>query len=206
MSTIYIITGTPGSGKSTASDQLALGFERGIHIQGDSIYNMVHGGYKYPWEDKDEFLTQTMLDAMVQVHRVYSARGFVSIIDYVFSIDQLCYFISQMEGDISLTALLPDCSINVERDKHRTWTIGEERVIFYHRYFETVKEQLAVYALDNSQMSVDDTCSSILGRKAIPAKDLLLSLKKGQELGVDLRALAAIRQKGDLPTVSWTLS
>lgn len=174
MSTTYIITGSPGSGKSTAAEKLASHFELGIHIQGDSIYNMVKGGYRYPWDDKDEFLMQTMFDAMAQIHKVYFQKGFIPVIDYVFSIEQLSYLISKLEGEISLTILLPDRLVNIERDKNRVWSIGKERVAFYHQYFSILKNQLSTHILDNSQMSIENVCSHILEKSPILSKDLCL--------------------------------
>ena len=49
MSTLYIITGPAGVGKSTISNKIALNKDKSALIEGDLIYHQVVGGYVSPW-------------------------------------------------------------------------------------------------------------------------------------------------------------
>lgn len=48
---VFLISGPPGSGKPTLAKAIAQHFNKSIHIECDSLYNMVQGGYKKSWED-----------------------------------------------------------------------------------------------------------------------------------------------------------
>ena len=48
---VFLISGPLGLGKSTLAKAIAQHFNKSIHIECDSLYNMVQGGYKKPWED-----------------------------------------------------------------------------------------------------------------------------------------------------------
>ena len=49
MSTLYLITGPAGVGKSTISKQIAQNCKKSILIEGDDIYHLVKSGYVSAW-------------------------------------------------------------------------------------------------------------------------------------------------------------
>lgn len=53
MSTLYLITGPAGVGKSTLSKRLAEEKEKSILIEGDDIYHMVISGYVPAWKENN---------------------------------------------------------------------------------------------------------------------------------------------------------
>lgn len=53
MSTLYLITGPAGVGKSTISKKLAEEKEKSILIEGDDIYHMVISGYVPAWKENN---------------------------------------------------------------------------------------------------------------------------------------------------------
>lgn len=173
MTQTFIVTGPPGAGKSTLSSYLAESFELGIHIHCDDIYNMVKGGYKYPWEDTDGFLMDTMFQASIQLQKIYANNKFECVIDYVFHFDQLRNFISKISTPINLTVLLPNCSTNIKRDASRKHTIGEQRVTYYHNYFNKFSSSLNDFLIDNSSLSIEDTAEKMLSAKTHSSSELL---------------------------------
>lgn len=169
---LYLISGPPGSGKSTIADALAASFAFGIHIHCDDIYNMVKGGYQLPWDDKDGFLMDTMFDACIEVCKTYLSKGFVCVIDYVFHHNQLLSFIKKLNKPLSLTILLPEVDVNIDRDKNRTWTIGEERIEFYNHYYQQEMPRFKQFILDNTNLSPEATCQHILKTNLLSSEAL----------------------------------
>ena len=122
---------------------------------------MVKGGYKFPWDDTDGFLMDTMFEAARSVNSTYATKGFITVIDYFFKLEQLRDFIKEIKGDICLTILLPDCDTNIIRDENRQWTIGAERIKFYNDYYSRIKDKCANFILDNSSMELEDVVQKI---------------------------------------------
>lgn len=182
MSNVYIITGPPGSGKSTLSSYLASRFDLGIHIHCDDIYNMVRGGYKFPWDDADGFLMNTMFDATVELQKVYTAKKFHCVIDYVFDLDQLQGLLKVIEAPVSLIVLLPDCDTNISRDHSREHSIGGDRVKFYNDYFNQISSTLKDFIIDNSEMSIEEASKKIIAMKSHSSASLIANINFGKPL------------------------
>jgi predicted ATPase len=172
----FIVTGPPGSGKSTLCDKLALSFDRGLRLHCDDIYNMVKGGHKSPWDDLDGTLRGLMFDACQSIMKTYRAGRFEVVVDYVFSTDELQRFVAKIPGEIVLVVLFPELSVNIHRDKNRQWTIGEERVRHYQQVFEEKRKIFAPFVLDNTSMSVEDCVNAVKKIPGISSNELLAKL------------------------------
>lgn len=169
--TIYIVTGPPGAGKSTLCDELAKRFDRGFHLHCDDIYNMVKGGYKAPWDDTDDALKNLMFNASHKLIETYSASGFHITVDYVFSLSQLQSFISKLSEPLVLTVLLPSLNANLERDKNRKWTIGNDLVSQYHQEFSEIKV-FHRFVIDTSSIEPKELADTILRRPSLNPSEL----------------------------------
>ena len=85
---VYIISGPPGVGKSSVSEELAYTFDKSAVIEGDSIYLMIKSGLGAPWED-DGYYMDLFWDNVISITNNLLARDMTVIINYVLFEDQI---------------------------------------------------------------------------------------------------------------------
>lgn len=161
---IFLISGPPGSGKSTLARAIAQHFNKSIHIECDSLYNMVQGGHKKPWEDGADTLISLMYNVLASQAAIYLKAGFSVISDYVWSPREMYYLFSQIgTGNLFYPVfLLPKKSVNLERDLNREHTVGSERVAKCWADFEKWKCKFPQIFFDNSNISANEMSNNLL--------------------------------------------
>ena len=179
--TVYIISGSPGVGKSTVSQQLASSFEKAIHTNCDGIYNMVKGGYKAPWNDPDKTLHNAMCDAAASIVDIYSQIGFSCVVDYVFFVEELLNLIPKIKtkNQFSVIYLMPSLEVNIQRDKNfgRDYVMGRERIEIYHKDFLQLTKKVKSFTIDNTNLSVDETVALIKSRPSYSRDEIMALLR-----------------------------
>lgn len=85
---VWLISGSPGVGKSTVSELICQDYDRGVHISVDTIRDMVRSGYSSPLDPwTEETFRQFALArrAAARMARDYSSEGFGVVIDDVIT-------------------------------------------------------------------------------------------------------------------------
>lgn len=85
---VYIISGPPGVGKSSVSNELAYTYDKSAVIEGDMIYLMIKGGLVAPWED-DGYYMDLFWDNIISITNNLIDRNITVIIEYVIFEDQI---------------------------------------------------------------------------------------------------------------------
>lgn len=164
MKHIYLISGPPGSGKSTLANELCNSLPRSIHIECDTIYNMVKGGFLKPWENGARPLLEIMYDGFVALASVYAKAGFIVVSDYVWSFEEIERINKKFTTDFSIEIcfLLPSLEINLQRDANRQYTIGNDRVKIFHSEFVQMQQIHPKYFYDNSKLSTEEIIKKLI--------------------------------------------
>jgi hypothetical protein len=81
VSELLIITGPPGSGKSTVSRLVAEHFERSALIDGDSFFGFVVRGYIDPWLPQSHDQNVVVTEAAARATGRYPRGGYMTIYD-----------------------------------------------------------------------------------------------------------------------------
>ena len=160
MSTLYLITGPAGVGKSTVSKRLAETKEKSALIEGDDIYNQVVGGYVYPWEDGNHLdLFQKICDNNILA---YLEEGYDVIFNYIIEPEDLEMFKKQFEKyNIKFVVLLVNEETLLLRDKERPedCQMNERCIELLNEFKEYNFNQNNI--IDTSTMTVDEIVNTI---------------------------------------------
>ena len=178
MADVWLISGIPGAGKTTAGRLLAARFERSVFIEGDLLQGWIVTGGVWPGtEPVDEASRQIRLNMRNQclLARSYAAAGFTPVIDYVVvSRADLEGYRHDLNGLVlHLVVLHPGKSVVIgreaDRDKSRRHklrhglTIGEH----YAHLEEPLIAELSDVGLwiDNATLAPAATVDAILASR-----------------------------------------
>ena len=76
-----IVSGPPGSGKTTVSAALALGCERGVHLESDWFFRFIRSGFVAPWLPDAHSQNATVMDVAADAAAAYADAGYAVVWD-----------------------------------------------------------------------------------------------------------------------------
>ena len=175
MADVWLISGIPGSGKTTVGRLLAQRFARAAFIEGDRLQEWIVAGNVWPGtEPAEEALRQIDLNTRNQclLARSYAEAGFTAIVDYpIVSRESLQAYLAALAGlAVHLVVLHPGTPVAIARDaereksrRHRVrhgMTIGEH----YAHLAQPLVDQLAGIGLwlDDAQLTPEESVEAIL--------------------------------------------
>jgi shikimate kinase len=83
---IFVVSGSPGAGKSSVSRALAQRFPRGVHVPLDDLRDLVVSGIAHPvpdWTDETTRQFRLARENAACIARNYAREGFVVVLDDV---------------------------------------------------------------------------------------------------------------------------
>lgn len=124
MNEIVIVTGSPGSGKSTTARTVAATFGKAVHLHTDDFWHYIVSGAIPPYLPEADNQNQTVLRAIANVAHEYAAGGFTVFVDGIVGPWMLHHFRTVTAGADHLRlhyiVLRPSKTVAVERAQART--------------------------------------------------------------------------------------
>ena len=78
---IIVLTGPPGTGKTTVAQLLADHFDRSAVVQGDDFFRYLRAGRIEPWRPESHDQNGMVMDITAQATAGYAAAGFATVLE-----------------------------------------------------------------------------------------------------------------------------
>jgi len=162
---VIVLTGAPGSGKTTTAELLAKSAERTVHIEADWFWSVVKNGKVDPWLREAEQQNKVALEAAAHAAVCYAKGGYRVILEGIIGpwFADILFEVFRREQVASYYIVLrPTLEVSLQRIKQRENGLKEIEVV---EQLWVELGDLGKYngnVIDNSAMSPDETCATAL--------------------------------------------
>ena len=172
---IFIISGVPGSGKTTLSRTLMQRFSRGVHLPVDEFRELVVSGISHPipkWTDETARQFALARASATDVARRYAQAGFAVAIDDVILHEQaILDMLAALDGlAVHRIILRPPVEKALERNRTRKSksfdpSILEDTIRMLNGVYDQIDFAASGWlVVDNGLQAVGETVSEVLRR------------------------------------------
>jgi chloramphenicol 3-O-phosphotransferase len=174
---LVIISGPPGSGKSSIARQLAEQsiYERAVHMHTDDFYQYIRKGYVAPWLAEAQEQNVIVLEAFTASAARYARGGYEVIVDGVIGPWFLDPWLKAVQDglDIRYIVLRPALQTTIARAVERQpgALVNPEIVGKMWRNFAHLG-QYESHVIDTTRHTLDESVATV--RTALTAGDLRL--------------------------------
>ncbi|OGC47983.1 hypothetical protein A3A69_00570 [candidate division WWE3 bacterium RIFCSPLOWO2_01_FULL_37_15] len=161
---IYIISGVPGSGKSTTAEHLVKQFKKGFLIETDELRLCVKSGYASPTDWTSETTAQFELAAYNSCSIAKNAEryGFTVVIDDAVIVEQERIYTENLP-DAFKVFLCPSLETILERNRNRNKNVPDALIRNVYKHLEYRKTNFNDWiTLDNSNIDLEEVVKKIL--------------------------------------------
>lgn len=161
MSTLYLITGPAGVGKSTISNMLANSLNKSILIEGDYVYHLVQGGYISPWKEGNHL--KLFWENSLSLIENSLKQGYDVVFNYILHQSDIANIKNKFKNyEIKFAGLTAKEQIILNRDKLRSPEnqMGERCLVLLESFNKQNFNKKNI--IDTSQLKPEEIVEKIL--------------------------------------------
>jgi ribose 1,5-bisphosphokinase PhnN len=170
VASLILVTGPPGSGKSTVAALLARRFEPSVLVDGDAFYGFIARGAVPPWQPDATHQNEVCTAAAGAACGRYAAGGFTVVFDGMVGPWFLPQFLAATGLDeLAYVVLLPPEDVVVDRVETRVGHGFADISATRHMHGEFSRSRVADRHVIDNVGDQDETVQTILDRLAAGA-------------------------------------
>ncbi len=161
---VLIVTGAPGTGKTTTASILAERSPAAVHLETDAFFRFIRRGYIEPWRPESQAQNQVAMGIAGEAAATYATAGYFTVVEgIVFP----RWFLLPLRDGLRkagfrvayavLRAPLPVC---LDRVEGRDGAVDAEAVTKIWTEFEDL-EQFETHAIDVSERSPEEIANAL---------------------------------------------
>ena len=134
---LYILTGPPGVGKTTISNELAQSLDKSVVIEGDDIYNQVVSSHVSPWKEGNHL--EIFWKICLNIIDMYLNNNYNVVFNYIISPENLNILKTKFKNyTLRFSVLLANKETLLARDSKRPLDCQmHERCVILLEKFQT---------------------------------------------------------------------
>lgn len=78
---VLILTGAPGTGKTTTASILAARAPAAVHLETDAFFRFICSGYIEPWRPESQAQNQVAMGIAAEAAATYAAAGYFTVVE-----------------------------------------------------------------------------------------------------------------------------
>jgi cytidylate kinase len=166
MSHVVIISGPPGSGKSSVAESLCERYDRTVHFETDRLYDSIRMGFVKPWLPGSGGQNRMVTRAAARAVTAYVRELYAVFIDAVCGPDLLEIYREELRSagvPVHFALLMPSEDETVRRAlvREETLRVPEDVIRRMHAEFRSYGE-FAGITIDNTDMTPDQAADRVM--------------------------------------------